>query len=104
MDMHETLAGIIRDAFFDARNGGETMYQASDNAAARVLAVLAPSTLRLQVEVEALIARWEQDRRTYPTDEDWRAAIADTTVKHCINELRNAVDRATPTTPVLEPT
>jgi hypothetical protein len=84
--LHEMLSAIIRDAFFDARNAGETMYRAGDDAAARVLAVLSPSTLRLRHEV---------DSSAYPTD-DWRATVADATLKLCINELRNAIDRAKP--------
>jgi hypothetical protein len=93
--LHDTLSAIIRDAFFDARNAGETMYQAGDDAAARVLAVLSPSVLRLRSEVDQLVERWEADRNGYPTD-DWRATVADTTLKLCINELRNAIDRAKP--------
>jgi hypothetical protein len=93
--LHETLSAVIRDAFFDARNAGETMYRAGDDAAARVLAILTPSTLRLQHEVDTLIERWEADRRGYPTD-DWGARIADSVLKLCINELRNAVDRTAP--------
>jgi hypothetical protein len=93
--LHEMLSGIIRDAFFDARNAGETMYRAGDDAAARVLAVLSPSMLRLHYEVDRLVERWEADRSAYPTD-DWRATVADATLKLCINELRNAIDRAKP--------
>ncbi len=93
--LHEMLSAIIRDAFFDARNAGETMYRAGDDAAARVLAVLSPSTLRLRHEVDRLVERWEADRSAYPTD-DWRATVADATLKLCINELRNAIDRAKP--------
>jgi hypothetical protein len=93
--LHETLSAIIRDAFFDARNAGETMYRAGDDAAARVLAVLSPSMLRLHYEVDRLVERWEADRSAYPTD-DWRATVADATLKLCINELRNAIDRAKP--------
>jgi hypothetical protein len=94
--LHKALAGIIRDAFFDARNANETMYKASDDAAARVLSVLTPSTLRLQYEVTKLLEQWEVDRRGYPTGTDWQATIADITVKHCIAELQAAVRRAEP--------
>jgi chemotaxis regulatin CheY-phosphate phosphatase CheZ len=104
VDLHETLSGVIRDAFFEARDRGETMYQASDDAAARVLSVVEPSVLRLQVEVDKLLERWESDRREYPTDEDWRAPVADAAVKLCIRELQNAVERARPKMPTLETT
>jgi hypothetical protein len=92
--LHKALAGIIRDAFFDARNANETMYQASDVAASRVIATLTPSMLRLNYEVDQLLKQWEIDRRGYPTGTDWQAAIADITVKHCIAELQEAVRRA----------
>lgn len=100
--LHEALAGIIRDAFFEARNRGETMYQASDVAAAHVLSVLTPSTLRMQTEVERLLEQWEADRRGYPTSTDWQARIADITVSACIRELQAAVERAKPKLPTLE--
>jgi hypothetical protein len=101
-DLHTMLSGIIRDAFFNARNDGETMYKASDDAAAHVLAVLAPSTLRLQAEVTKLLEQWEIDRRGYPTGSDWQAVIADITVKNCIAELQAAVRRSEPTELKLE--
>ena len=94
--LHSTLAGIIRDAFFDARNAGETMYQASDVAAANVIALLSPSMLRLHSEMESLLVKWEADRRTIPSD-DWQAKLADTMLKLCIQELRNAMKAAEPT-------
>jgi hypothetical protein len=93
----QTLAGVIRDAFFDARNKGETMYQASDVAAAHVLAVLSPSMLRLQHEMDQLLLKWEEDRKTIPSG-DWQAGVADAVLKLCIQELRTAVKQAT--TPV----
>lgn len=99
--LHETLSAVIRDAFFDARNAGQTMYQAGDQAAARVLAVLQPSMLRLKVEVDTLVGRWESDRASDPTN-DWQAGIADNVLRICINELRNAIERAAPTMPTLE--
>lgn len=102
-ELHDALAGIIRDAFFDARNAGQTMYQASENATAQVMSVIEPSIARLQVEVDKLLEQWENDRRVMPTDEDWRANIADSTLKLCIRELQNAVERAAPKMPELEP-
>jgi len=102
--LHQTLSGIIRDAFFDARNAGETMYQASDVAAARVLSVLLPSALRLETEVSNLLVQWEKDRATYPTGADWQAKIADTVLSLCITELRHAIERAKPLHLELEPT
>jgi len=101
--LHETLSAIIRDAFFDARNAGESMYQAGDDAAARVLSVLMPSTLRLQAEVDQLLTQWETERRTRPSD-DWQYRVADTVLSQCLRELGEAVRRATPTMPRLEPT
>jgi hypothetical protein len=101
--LKDVLAGVIRNAFFDARNAGETMYQASDVAAAHVIAIVEPSALRLQAEVTRLLERWEMDRSTIPTG-DWQAKIADTTLTLCINELRLAVERATPTELTLEST
>jgi hypothetical protein len=95
-DLHATLAGVIRDAFFDARNAGETMYQASDVAATNVISLLAPTLLRLQHEMDTLVAKWEQDRKTYPSD-DWQARLADTLLKLCIQELRAAMYAANPT-------
>ena len=89
--LHETLSGIIRDAFFDARNAGETMYQGSDDAAARVLAVLLPSVARLRVEVEKLLAQWEADDGRHGPGQRW------------IQELRTAVERAGPIELRLEP-
>jgi hypothetical protein len=100
--LKDVLAGVIRNAFFDARNAGETMYQASDVAAAHVLSIVEPSALRMQAEVTRLLEQWEQDRQTIPTNGDWRASVADTTLKLCINELRAAVERATPTELKLE--
>jgi hypothetical protein len=100
--LHETLSGIIRDAFFDARNAGETMYQASEVAAARVLSVLLPSSMRLQSEVDRLLAQWEKDRATYPTNVDWQANIAEKVLSLCITELRAAVEHAKPLTLELE--
>jgi hypothetical protein len=101
--LHETLSGIIRDAFFDARNAGQTMYHAGDDAAARVLSVLLPSALRLQSEVDSLITRWEAERQGTPTD-DWQHRVADSVLSSCLRELRTAVARATPTMPSLERT
>lgn len=99
--LHETLSAVIRDAFFEARNVRQTMYQAGDDAAARVLSVLMPSVLRLQAEVGQLLDRWEAERRGALTD-DWQAAVADATLKLCIDELRVAVEHATPKMPTLE--
>jgi hypothetical protein len=101
--LHETLAGIIRDAFFDARNAGETMYQASDVAAARVLSVLMPSALRLQTEIEQLVTQWEQDQATYPDGGDWQSRVSETVLGACITELRRAIERAKPVQLELEP-
>jgi hypothetical protein len=92
--LHDLLAGIARDEFFAARDRGETMYQASDRTADKIIEALVPFTLQLHDEVQKLLAQWEDDRRGYPTDEDWRAGIADSTLKLCINELRNATERA----------
>jgi hypothetical protein len=94
--LHETLAGVIRNAFFDARNAGETMYKASEDAAARVLSVLLPSSMRLQAEVDKLLAQWEKDRNTYPTNDDWQARVADAVLSLCITELRTAIEHAKP--------
>ena len=69
------------------------MQPASDVAAARVLAVLAPSTLRLRMEVEKLVKQWDADRASYPSSADWRAPIADATVKLCTRELQAALER-----------
>jgi len=102
MALQEILAGVIRDAFFEARNRGETMYQASDIAAIHVVAVIEPSRLRLRAEVEKLLEQWEQDRKGYPSSSDWRAEVADITVKHCIAELRAALERAEPLKLTLE--
>jgi hypothetical protein len=94
--LHETLAGVIRNAFFDARNAGETMYKASEDAAARVLSVLLPSSMRLQSEVDRLLAQWEKDRATYPTNADWQARVAEAVLSLCITELRTAAEHAKP--------
>src|SRR4051812_15605503 len=96
-ELHDALAGIIRDAFFDARNAGQTMYQASEDATARVMSVIEPSIARLQVEADKLLVQWEKDRRGLTTS-DWQDRVADVTLSVCINELRAAVLRAT--TPV----
>jgi len=94
--LHEALSGVIRDAFFDARNAGETMYQASEDASARVLAVLMPSALRLQAEMDQLLKQWQKDQETYPTGADWQARVADTVLSMCITELQHAMQRAMP--------
>jgi hypothetical protein len=94
--LHETLAGVIRNAFFDARNAGETMYKASEDAAARVLSVLLPSSMRLHTEVDTLLRRWEADRDSYPSSTDWQARIYDAVLTSCISELRTAVEHSKP--------
>jgi hypothetical protein len=101
--LHETLSKVIRNAFFDARNAGETMYKASEDAAAQVLSVLAPSTLRLQTEIDQLVAQWERDQATYPDGGDWQSRISETVLSACITELRHAIARATPVQLELEP-
>ena len=102
MELQEILAGVIRDAFFAARDRGETMYQASDTAAIHVLTVIEPSRLRLRMEVEQLLEKWDQDRAGYPTCSDWRAPIADATLKLCSQELRATLQRAEPIVLALE--
>jgi hypothetical protein len=102
MELQEILAGVIRDAFFAARDRGETMYQASDTAAIHVLSVIEPSRLRLRLEVEKLLEQWDADRRGYPSSSDWRAPIADAAVKLCGQELRAALERAEPIVLTLE--
>jgi len=94
--LHEALSGVIRDAFFDARNMGETMYKASDDAAARVLAILMPSALRLQTEIDQLLKQWQKDQATYPSGADWQARVAETVLSMCITELQHAIERARP--------
>jgi hypothetical protein len=100
-NLHEILAGVIRDAFFAARDKGETMYQASDVAAAHVLSILEPSMLRLQVEVDKLLEQWEQERRTLPSG-DWQTGVADSLLKRCIQELSLATRTAQPVELTLE--
>jgi len=102
MELQEILAGVIRDAFFAARDRGETMYQASETAAIHVVSVISPSALRLHSEVQQLLEQWETDRRGYPTGTDWQATIADVTVKACIRELQAALERSEPKMPTLE--
>jgi hypothetical protein len=101
--LYETLTKVIRNAFFDARNAGETMYKASEDAAAQVLSVLAPSTLRLQTEIEQLVTQWEQDRATYPDGGDWQSRVSEVVLGACIDELRRAIARAKPGQLELEP-
>jgi len=102
MELQEILAGVIRDAFFAARDRGETMYQASETAAIHVLTVVEPSRLRLRMEVEQLLEQWDRDRASYPASSDWRAPVADAAVKLCSQELRAALQRAEPIVLALE--
>jgi len=100
--LYRLLAGIIRDAFFEARDAGKTMYQASDDASARVLSVLMPSALRLHHEMSTLLGRWELDQRDDPGSADWQARIADLVLSKCIDDLRQGIERAMPKEPKLE--
>jgi hypothetical protein len=49
---------------------------------------------RLQAEIDKLLEQWENDRRGFPSDMDWRAEIAESTLKLCIRELQAAVERS----------
>jgi hypothetical protein len=101
--LYETLSRVIRNAFFDARNAGETMYKASEDAAAQVLSVMMPSALRLQVEMDRLVTQWEKDRATYPDSGDWQSRVSEVVLGACIDELRRAIARAKPMQLELEP-
>lgn len=92
----ELLSRIILKEIIKAREQGESMHTAADEAAEKVLTTVEPSTLRLHHEMSVLLAQWRKDRASYPTDEDWRADIADKMLKLCIAELEVAVQRAFP--------
>ena len=94
MDLHDTIAGIIRNAVFGARDRGQTIYQASEDAADQIVAHLAIQGDPVREAVERLLAKWDADRLTMSTD-DWRISVADRTLLSCIQELRYAVDHAT---------
>ena len=94
MNLHDTMAGIIRNAVFGASDAGRTIYEASEDAADQILFHLTKQEDPVRDAVETLLKKWDQDRLTFPTD-DWRGSIADTTLLMCIRELRYAVDHAT---------
>jgi hypothetical protein len=94
MNVHDTIAGIIRNAVFGARDAGRTIYEASEDAADQIMFHLAKQEDPVRDAVEALLKRWDQDRLTLTTD-DWRMSVADSTLLGCIHELRYAVDHAT---------
>jgi hypothetical protein len=94
MDLHQAIAGFIRNAVFGARDRGQTIYQASEDAADQIMAHLALQGDPVREAMERLLAKWDADLMTIPTG-DWRGSVADTMLTLCIQELRYAVDHAT---------
>jgi hypothetical protein len=94
MNLHDTMAGIIRNAVFGARDAGRTIYDASEDAADQILFHLTKQDDPVRDAVETLLTKWDQDRLTLPTG-DWRVSVADSTLLSCIQELRYALDHAT---------
>lgn len=88
------LAGIVRNAVMDARNAGETIYTASEEAAQRILATFPvlrdPDDSALRASLERLLEKWHADRAEYP-EQSFGAPWAATAVKLCENELRHAL-------------
>jgi hypothetical protein len=86
----EALAEVIRDWTFSG-------YDVSLGAADAVLALLAGPVHRaepdaaLRERIEALIARWDADRLTYPTETNENARYAEKAVEMCQRELRAAL-------------
>lgn len=57
---HDDLAALIKDAFYDARNGGRTMHDAADEAAASILATTNPS-----IDAQHLARQRDWSRETF---------------------------------------
>jgi hypothetical protein len=100
--MHDSfrdrIAGLIRDAVCAARDRGDTIYAASDDAAKMILDEVptlseGSDETPLKQRLEELCLKWRDDRAGY-VGEQPGARFAYTAVELCERELRAVIKQS----------